>query len=337
MKDHFSSQGKAAIVLMYHKIDHDSIDPWGICVTPENFEEQIEFLKKNYNVVSIENLLCQIINRNINEKTICLTFDDGYANNYSFAKPVLEKYQCPATYFIPTKFIGKAELFWWDELAEIFLHTEHLKPNLQLNINDKQCNFKIQEIELTKTHWQQHMQWRYYENPPTTRCEVFFKVWELLRYLPNAEIQKQMNIMRAWCEFTASKKEIKLPMSEQQLTDLANNSLINIGLHTHTHPALQGKEKSMQADEIITNKNILCKKYGVKANHLAYPYGSFDDTSIETAKMLNIDCCFTTEEKNITADACLYSLGRYQVWDWGIKEFKQQLEKWMTNITKFSA
>lgn len=48
-----------------------------------------------------------------------ITFDDGYADNLSLAKPMLEEMRAPATMFLTTGAIGLLRPFWWDELAEL--------------------------------------------------------------------------------------------------------------------------------------------------------------------------------------------------------------------------
>ena len=42
--------------------------------------------------------------------------DDGYANNYQYAFPILKEFELPATIFITTGMIGSNKLFWWDKV-----------------------------------------------------------------------------------------------------------------------------------------------------------------------------------------------------------------------------
>ncbi|MGE5944862.1 MAG: polysaccharide deacetylase family protein, partial [Flavobacteriales bacterium] len=96
-----------AIVLMYHRICNIDTDPWQLAVSPENFENQIKTITKNFNVLPVNDLIEQFKNRKIKRNSIYITFDDAYQDNYFYAKPILEKYKCPATFFVPTHFIGK--------------------------------------------------------------------------------------------------------------------------------------------------------------------------------------------------------------------------------------
>lgn len=88
------------IVLTYHRIDNGS-DDRDISVSSRNFEHQIRYLKKNYDVISVEDLYRRLThNLKINKDTVAITFDDGYRDNYTKAYPILKKYNIPATIFV---------------------------------------------------------------------------------------------------------------------------------------------------------------------------------------------------------------------------------------------
>src|SRR6187402_538826 len=114
------------VVLMYHRVADISADPWMLAVKPENFEQQLKLLKEKYNVIPVSELVYQISNNKLKRHNIAITFDDGYNDNYINAIPALEKYRCPASFFIATKFSGMKTYFWWDELQNIFFETARL-------------------------------------------------------------------------------------------------------------------------------------------------------------------------------------------------------------------
>ncbi len=99
---------KKASVLIYHSIAYNKFH---FTVSPENFKKQMEYLyKKNYNVVSLNKLIEYIKNKNIPLKTIVLSFDDGYEDNYFNVFPILKKYNFPSTIFLATNFIKQKAL-----------------------------------------------------------------------------------------------------------------------------------------------------------------------------------------------------------------------------------
>ena len=85
--------GKAQYVVpivMYHKVD-DSSATSGLSVSPESFGRQMYFLKsRHYNVAKLEDIQGMVKKDRFPSKTIAITFDDGYENNYTNAYPVLK-------------------------------------------------------------------------------------------------------------------------------------------------------------------------------------------------------------------------------------------------------
>ena len=108
-------------VLLYHRVFKPTIDSQLLSVYPENFEQHIIFLKENYELISTQTLKERIITKTLTNRSICLTFDDGYFDNFSEALPLLQKYQIPATIFVCTGNIGTENEFWWDMLENLLL------------------------------------------------------------------------------------------------------------------------------------------------------------------------------------------------------------------------
>ncbi len=104
LKDKFFLQ-KGAAILMYHSV---SDNPEFFTVTLESFKSQMNYLFMNgYSVVPLSTLVDKLKqNLVIPKKTVVLTFDDGYEDNYTNAFPMLQKYNFPATIFLATGRIG---------------------------------------------------------------------------------------------------------------------------------------------------------------------------------------------------------------------------------------
>ncbi|MBW9145997.1 polysaccharide deacetylase family protein [Clostridium sp. CM027] len=102
------ASGKSVPVLMYHSIDYEKDNP--IRLPVKRFEEQLKYLKDNgYYTITLTNLYEYLIKDiPIPEKSIVLTFDDGYEDNYTDMFPVLKKYNFKATIFVITGSIDKS-------------------------------------------------------------------------------------------------------------------------------------------------------------------------------------------------------------------------------------
>jgi peptidoglycan/xylan/chitin deacetylase (PgdA/CDA1 family) len=92
-----------APILMYHSVT-TKIDPdiRGLIVSPQSFERHMSFLKRHrYHVIPLADLAVLISEgRRVPPKTVALTFDDGYKDNFTYVFPILKKYGFPATIFV---------------------------------------------------------------------------------------------------------------------------------------------------------------------------------------------------------------------------------------------
>jgi len=105
------SYGKRIPVLMYHSIVNGKGN--SNCLPIETFEEQMKYLKDNgYHTISLTDLYKYFMRAEpIPEKSVVLTFDDGYENNYSIMFPIIKKYKFKATIFVITSHIDNDSKF----------------------------------------------------------------------------------------------------------------------------------------------------------------------------------------------------------------------------------
>jgi peptidoglycan/xylan/chitin deacetylase (PgdA/CDA1 family) len=90
-------------------------------VSPENFEFQMNYLKKNgFKVISLDELVESIKSeRRLSRKSVVITFDDGYEDNYTNAYPILKKYGFPATIFLVSDSIDTEGFLTADQIVEM--------------------------------------------------------------------------------------------------------------------------------------------------------------------------------------------------------------------------
>jgi peptidoglycan/xylan/chitin deacetylase (PgdA/CDA1 family) len=113
-----------AIVLMYHSVADKSavgfIDPPNH-LDAAHFERQMEYLSKYRHVISLGELVQHLTaGKALPAGSVCITFDDGYLDNLTVAAPILAKYSLPATLYLPTAYIDRAETHWADVLHQSF-------------------------------------------------------------------------------------------------------------------------------------------------------------------------------------------------------------------------
>jgi peptidoglycan/xylan/chitin deacetylase (PgdA/CDA1 family) len=108
-------------ILMYHKVGVPPEDSKlkKLWVTPDKFRAQLEFLKSSgYTPIIFKDLYAYWDEKKpLPEKPILITFDDGYANNYTEAYPILKSFGFPATLFVVVQTVGW-ENQWHDPKTE---------------------------------------------------------------------------------------------------------------------------------------------------------------------------------------------------------------------------
>ena len=119
------------VILNYHRvlpsnrIDNSLVN---ISVSTNNFIHQLNYLKNNFDIISLDDLLSHLKSKS-NEFKIAITFDDGYSDNLIYAYPILEKFKAPATIYIITKFINNKFMPWWTILDHFIKNNEKIFGN----------------------------------------------------------------------------------------------------------------------------------------------------------------------------------------------------------------
>jgi peptidoglycan/xylan/chitin deacetylase (PgdA/CDA1 family) len=302
------------LILMYHRIINIDTDPWDLAVSPENFEEHLQVLK-GYNVISLGELEKILLNKNrLPDNTIAITFDDGYVDNYHTAKPLLEKYNMPASFFITNDAFEKRQEFWWDVLERICLQTTHLPQELILT-QAQNMRFKISKQSNNDTG-------------TITPHKLYFKLCEIAREMPVDEMQLFIEQLKAWANNLHDRPDY-LTMTKTELLDLGSNPLFIIGAHTVTHPYLPNFSYEYQNKEILGNIDYLEKLTGDKIKYLAYPHGGNNEFTLDIVAQSGLKMAFTTHHKCFYKNSDPYAIPRVQVIDQDGKTFASQLKNWM--------
>jgi peptidoglycan/xylan/chitin deacetylase (PgdA/CDA1 family) len=118
-----ASRGRV-LILGYHRvlpdsaIDRQYVQP-GMYVTPSVLETHVRFLRRHFRIISFEDFLRLQESRgwDLDVRYCLITFDDGWLDNYTYAYPVLRRYDVPATIFVSTALVGSEEWMWPDKLG----------------------------------------------------------------------------------------------------------------------------------------------------------------------------------------------------------------------------
>jgi peptidoglycan/xylan/chitin deacetylase (PgdA/CDA1 family) len=96
-------------VITYHQVKDPAND--GSSVGVAKFREQMEYLRRHYKVVRLQDAVAHLQPGRTPERLISITFDDGYLDNSSTAAPIMHALGLPATFFVSTDMIGSTTPF----------------------------------------------------------------------------------------------------------------------------------------------------------------------------------------------------------------------------------
>lgn len=104
-------------ILMYHGVVRQALEPFCWHQLPlREFERQMNWVAKRYRVLPLEEALTKLFAGTLPPRSLAITFDDGYRNNFELAAPVLTGLDLPATIFLITDLVGTDEVPWPDRL-----------------------------------------------------------------------------------------------------------------------------------------------------------------------------------------------------------------------------
>jgi len=314
-----------ALILMYHRVAEASEDPWGLCVTPEHFSEQLRVLRE-WSPVSLRQLVAGFERAELPADAVAVTFDDGYADNLLVAKPLLQQAGVPATCFLTTGSLG-ARGFWWDDLAQLLLRPGRLPGALQLNLEGTVRTWTLdRDAEYSASAAAQHRGWRTWEPPPTSRHSLYLSLWRALQPMPDARRRDLLAELAAWGGALTAER---LLLTIAQVGELAAGELVEIGAHTVTHPVLSALPLEQQEAEVFRSKQTLEQLLGIGLNSFSYPYGMASEASKDLVRRAGFTSACATLEQPVRPESERWALPRVQVQDWSGEEFRSRISRWL--------
>lgn len=321
------------VILLYHRVADLETDPQLLSISPEHFAEHLEYISEHYNPISLSVLGRAIEAKKIPDKSVVITFDDGYADNYLNAKPLLEKYDIPATVFVASGYVGSNKEFWWDELERLLLLPEELPGKLELNIRGiiHKWNFKDAISGLQKKTDVNLKNWNVTMNVnPGPEYQVYRDLHGLMKPLSHEEQQHILDELTQWVNLPREGRSTHLALSCDQLKKLEKRELIEVGAHTVNHPMLSAQSPEIQAKEIIENKKYLENILSHEVHTFSYPFGGkpdFNDNTMNIIKENGFDIACANYSGSAIKHTDPYKLPRNLIRNWDMNLFSHKIRK----------
>jgi peptidoglycan/xylan/chitin deacetylase (PgdA/CDA1 family) len=258
----FFKEARGSRILIYHGIcqrDHTRFNP--IFLTQKTFEEQLKLYKKHFNVVSLADYYAQRFSSD--KFNVCLTFDDGYANNFTYVLPLLEKYQIPATFFVTAIHDVGYDILWNDFLWIV-------------------SKYGPETINFKEVVYRKGLHDKYTDQNGIT-------LNNLLReggFEDKALMMKELYCLAPFRSKTDD-EDFWRQMTVQQIKAISASPWVTIGAHSCYHNDLAKLHVEDAAFELQRSKQFLENITGEEVNSFAFPYGSYSPNVVAAAKHAN--------------------------------------------------
>jgi peptidoglycan/xylan/chitin deacetylase (PgdA/CDA1 family) len=292
-----------ALVLMYHRISSPRRDPFWLCASPENFQEQLAALGEIAEVVPL---------RSIFEKgrRVAITFDDGYRDSLEAAYPLLRDAQMPATVFVASDVLSMDAPFWWDRLEQLILDEAPTRDVIDLDTSMCTARLELQD--------------------QAGRERALAAVQAQLRHLPSRALNRAVDEIAASLGKSSDSLSGPPVLDVQGLRELARDGSIEIGGHGRTHSMLSGLTAAEQQREISGGKRLLEEVLGRPVTTFAYPFGdrrAFSSSTVRLVRKAGYELACTTRPGRVTRTTRKLRIPRLAVRNWGREEFISEVTR----------
>lgn len=267
----------------------------------EKFKKQIKFFKENYNFLKIEDLIEYYKSPNekkLPEKSILLTFDDGYKDHYTYVLPVLLENNIQGSFYIPTKCFQDKKVLDVNKIHFILESCIGEEKKILKEIEEYLGKNKDGRISLSYNDYFKE----YAVDSRFDKKEVIFIKRMLQVALPEDYREKLVDILFKKYVCTIGDKVIserafweELYLTPEQIRMMEKLGM-HIGFHSHNHIWLNSLSKEKQRLELDYSIEWFNKiGLDVKKMTISYPYGGYNETTLELMKEYNVPLGFTTE------------------------------------------
>jgi len=257
-------------VLMYHRIlpkedQRFNLEEPGMIVTPDTFSMHMNEIKRHFDVISLSdwvNLKQQ--GQPLPLKACAVTFDDGWADNFEYALPILKATNTPATLFAVAEKIGTDFQFWPNSILALLLNGFSAELNRHPIFAQVSSQLPIIATDAIDREYAA----AYIHRLKSFSDEVIFSA---LRDICSSDLLAGQlpNALMNW----------------EQLNTMHASGLVVIGSHTCNHMRLSVDLNAQQMQyEIENSKKILEQKLAAPTDLFCFPNGDYNQAALHLVK-----------------------------------------------------
>ncbi len=284
-------------IFIFHRVlpEPDPILPW----EPDRlqFDSIVGFISSAFNVFTLSDAIHKLVEGTLPAATAVITFDDGYADNYSEAREILLKHSVPATFFIAAGFLDGGRM-WNDDVIEAVRR-----------VGDGMFDLSEHNLGIHKL------------SDAGSRVSCYGQILRELKYRPH---DVRQDIARRVARCSGLTDSSPLMMTTAELIALSQSGM-EIGAHTMTHPILSCLTDDDAEEEIRAGRCRLEDLLGRRVEVFAYPNGApgvdYDERHVAMVKRAGFVAAVSTRAGVSRHDSDLLQLARFTPWDRDVGRF----------------
>ena len=246
---------------LFHRVNPEKDKLWPPMEVPL-FERCIKHISRNYTVVLMEDIVAGKLPANNKKKLATIQFDDGYKDNIDYALPILDKYNCKASFYIVTDCIDYNIPTWTYIFDYSFQHTGQL--NIDMSFEYLPDAFKTKGF-----------------NSAEERLGYAARFKPYMKTLTHEQREEVLQKIKT----TFSDVELPRIMMNWDDVKRLKNEGHYIGSHTVTHSLLGTmKNSAVIRNELRQSADRINEMLGYFPATISYPNGSYSSTTMQIAK-----------------------------------------------------
>lgn len=303
------------LVIGYHRVVPDfntaaaySIPP--MLISTRTFERQLDWLGKHFEFVTLDDV-AEVMEgtRRFGRPVAAITFDDGYADTYRHAWPILHRKGIPGAVFVVTGRIGTKTLQTYDELY--------------LLLSGVYATWREPRRDLAALLLRLEVPASLLKRIEPAASDPLHVTWALIANLPQSCMDRLIEALRKTVEIPTAVRQELISMSWEMLREMSQSGF-TIGSHTLNHPLLTLEPWKRTLEEVQDSREILQHRLGASVEHFAYPGGAFDTGVVGAVATAGYRCAYTTcqhrdsrypaltiPRRLLWENACMNAFGRF--------------------------
>ncbi|MHB8256215.1 MAG: polysaccharide deacetylase family protein [Acidiferrobacterales bacterium] len=253
------------VVLMYHRVlppgdPRLEVEQPGMYVHPATLHLHLRTLKRHFQPVRLDHWIrAARDNAPLPERAFAITFDDGWADNFEYAYPLLVAENVPATIFVVSDLVGTGRLFWPERLGTL------LRQGL--------AQHAAKLYSLSEFAWLRTLDMPIPSSERELDPELLDRIVNGAKRDDDATLCARVEAMAARLGDSGSPRTAEL-LSWDQIREMAGSGLVSIGSHTRRHTRLSDAlTPETLHDEIAGSRHIIESNAGCEAPLFCYPNG----------------------------------------------------------------